>query len=291
MKINIVTFFWSKNLGALIQAFSLKNFIEREFNTEVKFNNYSPNNLIVRERMSQFNSKNLKIIHQVILKKIKLFNWKKKVLKCENPSQKIQEYKDDLYIYGSDEIWNYQNPFFGFDPFFFGKNNIKKKISYATSIGSVNYLKDQKIELVKDYLKNFENISVRDSVTQSFVESCIGNKPEIVLDPCFLINLEEILQKKNNYDFNKKKYILIYGDYFNDEQVKSIKKISKKNNWIIISLSFYNSWADRNIISVDPLDLINFIINSNLVITSMFHGVMLSYKYKSSSGFLKIHIG
>ena len=30
MKINIITFFWSNNLGALIQANSLKDFIQKK---------------------------------------------------------------------------------------------------------------------------------------------------------------------------------------------------------------------------------------------------------------------
>ena len=280
MKINIITFFWSNNLGALIQAYSLKCFVEKELKKITKFNDYLPKNLIKRERNSQLNKKNLKIIHKIFFKKFKLFNWKKQFLNCNYPVEKIKNYYDDLYIYGSDEIWNYQNPFFGFDPYFFGKKNKKKKISYGASIGNTNYQKSENIDQIKVYLKEFEKISVRDLASQEFIQYCIGINPTIVLDPCFLIDIEKIIKKKINYNILNEDYVLIYGDYFNKKQIQIIKHFSKINNWKIISLGFYNSWADRNIISVDPLDLTHFIINSNLVFTSMFHGVMLSYKYK-----------
>ena len=41
-----------------------------------------------------------------------------------------------------------------------------------------------------------------------------------------------------------------------------------------------NKWADYNILDINPNDLIYFIKNSKYIVTSMFHGVMLSYKYK-----------
>ncbi len=280
MKINIITFFWSNNLGALIQAYSLKSFLNTQSSHTIGFNDYSPRNLILRERMSQINRKNIKFLHEVFLKKFKIFYWKKKVLQCNYPTQKIGEYKADLYVYGSDEIWNYQNPFFGLDPFFFGKNNEKKKITYAVSTGNLDYKKDNTKVDLKNYVKNFDDISVRDSESQNFVEYCTGIKPIIVLDPCYLINFEKIFDDKNYLSQMNNEFILVYGDYFNNNQVQNIKKISKINNWKIISVGFYNKWADKNIISLNPLDLVNFFINSKLIFTSMFHGVMLSYKYQ-----------
>ena len=280
MKINIITFFWSNNLGALIQANSLKSFIQKKSNQTVSFNSYSPKNLIIRERMSQINRKNFKVLHKVFFKKLKNFYWKKKIMKCDYPNQKNLIYGDDLYVYGSDEIWNYQNPFFGLDKFFFGKDNEKKKITYAVSTGNLDYKKDQTVENLKTYVKNFDEISVRDYESRKFVEYCSGKKPVIVMDPCFLTNIEENTKINDSLKSEIQGFILIYGDYFNSNQIQDIKKISKNNNWKIISVGFYNDWADMNIISVNPLDLICFFINSKLVFTSMFHGVMLSYKYK-----------
>ena len=279
MKVNIITFYWSNNFGALIQAVSLRKFVENKFNFTVNFNSYLPKKLIIRERMSQINRKNLPKIYQLIKKKIILYNWKKKILNCDNPNQKIDLYRDDLYIYGSDEIWNYQNPFFDYDPYFFGKNNEKIKISYATSVGNAKFLKEEKIQNIKNYLNTFDDISVRDNATFDFVKKCTGKKSSIVLDPCFLVDLNSTF--KNKYiNTHEHKYILIYGDYFNKKQISDIFSYSRKNNLKIVSAGFYNEWADESIVSIDPIDLIYLFINSTLIYTSMFHGVMLSYKYK-----------
>ena len=62
MTINIITFFWSNNLGALIQAFCLKKFLEKECKKSIKFNSYAPKELIERERMSQINKRHLNVL-------------------------------------------------------------------------------------------------------------------------------------------------------------------------------------------------------------------------------------
>ena len=50
----------------------------------------------------------------------------------------------------------------------------------------------------------------------------------------------------------------------------------------LISTGFYNKWSDKNILNCDPNDFIYLVKNSEFVFTSMFHGVMLSYKYKKN---------
>ena len=46
--------------------------------------------------------------------------------------------KNLLSIYGSDAVWNFDNPFFGLDPFF-GRSNKNFKTSYAASFGNISY--------------------------------------------------------------------------------------------------------------------------------------------------------
>ena len=57
MKINIITFHWSNNLGALVQSLCLKKFLNENFKNTIEFNNYLPGRLIKRERNSQINLK------------------------------------------------------------------------------------------------------------------------------------------------------------------------------------------------------------------------------------------
>ena len=284
MKINIITYHWSNNLGALVQSLCLKKFLEENFENSIEFNNYLPERLIKRERNSQINSVNFSFLIQVIQKKINLYFWKKKIANLVVSKKKPVSFNKDIYIYGSDEIWNYTNPFFGFDPYFFCELNNQKKIAYGCSIGNAETkIKSNMIlEKIKKNLDTFKAISVRDQSSFNFVKNLSSLKPNIVIDPCFLSDPEIFLPDRSAYKekFKKKDYILIYGDYFGKNEIQDILNFSKSQNLEIMSVGSINRWANKNIIKVNPTDLIFFIQNSKFVITSMFHGVMLSYKFK-----------
>lgn len=282
MKIKIVTFYWSNNLGALIQSLSLREYLQLNFGYETSFNDYLPKKLILRERMSQISKANSKYIFQLILKKINLYKWKKNIAFLDPPTQK-KTFDKEFYIYGSDEIWNFTNPFFGYDPFYFGENNSNIKIAYAASIGNsdFNKKKEDYHEIVQ-YLRKFKAISVRDQASSNFIQKLINIKPHIVLDPCFL-SLPKIFEgkiSKKYQKFGEQKYFLIYGDYFKNDQIRLIQNFCKIKKIKIISAGYINNWADKNLIDVTPNDLIFFIKNAYQIATSMFHGVMLSYKFK-----------
>ena len=97
---------------------------------KVDFLKYQPKKLIFKEEISPIIKKNpFKFVDGLIRFK-KLRTWKKKnilskpdYIKCENSFSK------NVSIYGSDEIWNFSNPFFGYDDFFFGKYDNSYKIS------------------------------------------------------------------------------------------------------------------------------------------------------------------
>ena len=138
--------------------------------------------------------------------------------------------------------------------------------------------------IVKKSIRSFEKIIVRDENTSNFVDLITKKKPFIACDPSLLFTPKIISGENSNFDYEGKNtnYILIYGIFFSKKQIMEIKNFSKKNNLKIISICYYNLWADKNILSVNPNDFIFLIKNSKLVITSMFHGVMLSYKNKKN---------
>ena len=129
-------------------------------------------------------------------------------------------------------------------------------------------------------METFSAISVRDQNSFELVKDLSSFKPNIVLDPCFLSDPEVLSSDKSTYNekFKKTEYVLIYGDYFNKKEINDILNFGKDQNLKIISVGSINRWANKNIINVNPTDLVFFIKNSKFVITSMFHGVMLSYK-------------
>ena len=76
------------------------------------------------------------------------------------------------------------------------------------------------------------------------------------------------------------KYAFVYGVVFTSDQVLKIRKYCENKKLKILSIGYENQWADKNIIATSPEDFINFIYFSDTVFTSMFHGIMLSVKFK-----------
>ena len=80
MKGGIITYFWSNNIGALIQCISLREFLNKKLPIDFEFENYMPNELVVREKISQTKTYNPVKFIKAYKKNLYLDNWKKKLL-------------------------------------------------------------------------------------------------------------------------------------------------------------------------------------------------------------------
>lgn len=284
MNINIITFFYGNNYGALLQSYYLKKFIEKNFiEKKVSYLDYQPKELIMREEYSPILKKNpIKIINGVS-RFFKLRKWKK--INIKKKPQYIKKFveQNSINVYGSDEIWNFENPFFGYDDFFFGKFDHNKKISYAASFGTVkknNFHKKKIFDEIKTNLKKFSFLSVRDENSWKLLKNEFKLNSEIVLDPTFLI---ENTENKDGLQ-STNKTCLLYGNYFSKTQIDSIIKYCRLNKLKLLSVGYYNKWAKSNI-TINPFEFIRELKNSEMVITSMFHGVQLAVKYKKNFWF------
>jgi len=282
MNIGIITFYWSKNLGALIQSFSLRKFLEElSVKNKVKFINYQQKQIVSREFNSQLKTLNPIKYFKAKKKNRRLIDWKESH-NFPKPSFAPAIFNDDIFVYGSDEIWNFQSSIFYIDKHFFGLNNKKEKVAYAISIGNAKDFNKLDDDIVKN-LKNFKNISVRDNNTFDFVKKFIGSHPQIVCDPSLLL---EIPPKTINLNLSQNSnYTLVYGSYFSKKEINNIKNYAFKNDLKVVSVSYYNIWSDINILDANPNEFVYLIQNAKIVFTSMFHGVILSFKYKKNFWF------
>jgi hypothetical protein len=274
--IEIVTFHKTANYGALLQSLSLKEFVEENTSQNVKMCSYHPKMLTYAEFYRPLITKKIKKFIKILKKNIEIYFWYKEAFK-----EKVVNEKKVLTIYGSDEIWNFQNSYHGYDPYYFGKKNFAPKISYAASIGRSSlveadeYIKDE----IKKYLKQFQSIAVRDTNTKNFIRELTSVDPTIVVDPT-LIHTPKILNEQKFIKLRiNQKYLVVYGTVFSKKQKELILNFSKEKNLMIISVGYYNSWIDKNYLGLNPTNFIDIIKNSFYVFTSMFHGVMFSIKY------------
>lgn len=196
---------------------------------------------------------------------------------CENPPLA------DLYIVGSDQVWNVLYDA-GRDPSFYLEFVKKGKIaSYAASFSYLNIGKNEKERIFK-CLSKFNMISVREYQGQELVLS-MGLDCSWVLDPVFLLSLSEwnILVSKadKSLHIDSEKYLLVY-DFEGNSEIKEFAcryaKIHKLEIYAIID-KYPLLYADKNFTGAGPIEFVKLIAQCQAFVSNSFHGTVFSIMY------------
>lgn len=175
----------------------------------------------------------------------------------------------DLYLAGSDQIWNtiFQN---GRDPAFYldfaPAGSIRA--SYAASFSTEDIVEEWRTP-VKKWLESLDYISVREVSAANIIKDLGLESVVQVMDPVFLLNKRqwEEMCKTEKYE---EPYLLIY-DFDNNENINEFaKKISKERNIRIYSL-FKNSIANKCFTEAGPLEFLNLIRKASYIVSNSFH--------------------
>lgn len=188
----------------------------------------------------------------------------------------------DVYVAGSDQIWNtYSNN--GKEPGYyldFGDDKVKR-ISYAASLAT-NEIADGWSDFVKERVEQFEAVSVRENTGLKILES-VGIKDIcVVLDPVFLLQKEEwclLASKGNLYGLHPNDYLLVYDFLGNDSNlIMFVKNYAAFHGLKIVSVNDFaeREYADFNINTAGPLEFLNLIRNAACVVASSFHATAFS---------------
>lgn len=299
MKIGIITFHASFNYGSMLQAYALQTFLEREghdveiinFRTAkqksmypkpIRFNNYGNVKQNIKRLLFEPNT----ILP--LLKKWSLFDkFLHNRLKITKEYSTVEEliqanFKYDLLITGSDQIWNTDCG--DFSEAYFGNfiNSTIPKIAYAVSMGPHPETKDP--EFYKSEVMNFKAISVREQRTKSFLENNgICDNAQVVLDPTMLLEKEDYLNIINPKPLINKDYVFYYTPFGpNHKVLKEAATIAKEKGLpIICDNSYYvNALKEySNVIpypAVGPEQFLNLIMNAKAVCGESFHLMIFS---------------
>jgi hypothetical protein len=187
--------------------------------------------------------------------------------------------KADVYIAGSDQIWNtnFKN---GTDSSFYLDFGTKesKRISYAASFAT-SKLREGTENFVKTKLANFDAISVRESSGIKLLEK-IGYSGALVCDPVFLIDAE-IWKDHFVNDNLEEKYLLVY-DFDNGKAFQELAlRISKTLGLKIYSL-FNIGYSDLNFHNCGPDTFVSLIGNATCVLSNSFHATAFSLILKKN---------
>lgn len=183
----------------------------------------------------------------------------------------------DYFIAGSDQIWN---PYFKVtskrEYLYFAKP--KQRISYAASIGIQEYSAEL-MDKYRDELGKFSSISVREDTAIDIVKTMCGKEDLLVLDPVMLLDRkrwDEILRKHHTKE-KTRPYIAVYflGELDNPCAIEVID-YAKRRGYSVMNIL---QESRKRPGSIGPLDFVNIIRNSEMVLTDSFHATVFSIIY------------
>lgn len=274
--IGIVTYHDGFNYGAYLQVYALYNTIKIiGFNSVII--NYKNEQLWKNEIKCLFGTKRPFLFIKNLFKYY-AFKKAQKLLNLGDfttDSSVISSSDYKAIIYGSDEIWNFENPLLGIDSFYFGVGiEDVKKISYAPSCGTL-LSKTTFPTKINNSLKSFYAVSARDYNTRDILQGNLSITPPIVLDPTFLYDF-----KPETTHCKEKNFILVYTTGFSRDEQIMIKQIAKETGQKLVSIGYRNSFCDKNIIGIGPFEFLGYYARADYIITSMFHGTIFALKAK-----------
>lgn len=266
-KVATITFHWATNFGAVLQAYALQNCIKSlGFSTEII--DYVPRRVKVLQVVKQL--KNIDI--NSFKKELMLAKFRKRHLIVSNRFASHAALKRcsnayEAIICGSDQVWNQGftlngegGPTLSYFLDFAGENT--RKIAYAISFGT-DKVSDRYINITREYISKFYNISVRENSGAEILKSFDINAP-VICDPTVLLDRQKYYDLLTGFKGTKRDaYIYI----LHRDQLLSSKVAE-----------FVTKYYDENNISQcnDILQWLYYINNAKCVVTNSFHGIMLS---------------
>ncbi|MCM1115060.1 MAG: polysaccharide pyruvyl transferase family protein [Clostridium sp.] len=186
--------------------------------------------------------------------------------------------KADLYIAGSDQIWNTMMNN-GRDPSFYLMFSTDNTVtaSYAASF-SVSEIEQEFKQQVSEQIKTLDYVSVREKSAMNILKDLGIHNGQVVLDPVFLLDRTDWEALSCDVSFDEK-YLLVY-DFEKSEAVKSNSlKYAKEHNLKIYSL-YDNDYCDKSFEDFGPDMFLALIKNASFVLSNSFHATAFSLIYE-----------
>lgn len=295
-KVGIITFHQAINYGAVLQAYALKE-VCNELGYEAHIVNYAENDFEERPRpIHQFyisaNKKAamLKLVRSLMSypgdqKRWKLFyHFRKRFLDesilCTSKEEIIQ-LGYDVYIAGSDQIWNYKITGNCFDPVFFAEMDTNtKQVIYAASSQDTPFPLDMELKFKAMLEKMPPAVGIREKKLADYVYKLTGIQYPIVLDPTLLAG-RRIFDKLPETNRPKKPYILIYQIDSNPASDISVKVLEKrfKCNVYTMTVPRLGSIHGRKGVA-GPEKFLSLLKGADFLVTNSFHGIALSLLFE-----------
>lgn len=278
MKVNIITIHAMHNPGSVLQAFALQEYLSREHDARIIdyrpayfYNEGSRMKLLAKKLLygKAYRSRNRKFLGFVRqnMRLTQTFKTYEALKKAGLTS--------DVWIAGSDQLWNTDFPC-GNDPAFYLKfAETGKKISYATSVGKKT--PDEKnLQVLRENLGDFAELSVREHSTAETMSQLLNRPVAWCCDPVFLLprsRYEAFL-----HDVPSEPYVMVYLAHQCEALDRLVAYYKAQGYRIILAGGVTRRCeCDEHIMDVGPEDFLSLICNAAVVINSSFHATAFSH--------------
>ena len=263
MKVGILTFHMAHNCGAMLQAYALCQSMTAVFSCDC---------LIIDYRLPEIYNKYKAMLqtNHVEPRRLKFDQYMKTALPLTEQVISLSEVRPfDLYIIGSDQIWNpkitqgYKDAYFAKE---FPSNSCC--VSYAASTGT-------RIHDVREFakrLERFKNVSVRESWLQNALAPFLPRGVTWCLDPVLLLGKKQwiaILKRPK-----RKHYILLFSFHMDENKYRSIEVTAEQQGLAIIELITHERGRRQRIVYEDdygPEEWLGYIKNASYIYTDSYH--------------------
>lgn len=309
-KVGIITFVNAGNYGAELQAFA-SQFILNKMGYEAEIINYVfyKNSRHIKTKLSkpQFNFNLKQKLAEFLLPRIQklkaIINKKQSNIRKSRfeefhriNTKFSKEYRTidelylnppqyDIYISGSDQIWN-PDIFSNIEPYFLTfAPKVAKKISYASSFGK-NELSPNVSNKYSTWLKEYYAISTRENIGVKIIND-LNLNAECVLDPTLLLDMEEWQKVEVEQKNIPQNYLLIY-ELISSPYLNTVaKEIAKNKNLKIVRIckDVFVKEKDKNVINIinaGPAQFIYLFSHADYIVTNSFHGTAFSINFNKN---------
>lgn len=302
MKVGILTLHRVKNYGSVLQTYAVSEVLNKKGHTAVVIDYIPermkpwPDLLYVRPDRYTIRGKENKLVKLAfilasILPRAYYYNQFRSFVarRVTTTPKKYYKYEDlcnanfgfDMYINGSDQIWNmdWENDIdraylLGFAP----KDKVRG--SFAASFGK-NKLTEKEIVVMGEYLRKYKYISVRESSGLKILQDMGINYGKHILDPTLMLNKGD-WEKIASPRLIKEKYLLIYQLQPDSDLIKYARKIADAAGLIVADFCRKfkcSAGVDKNLAFRKPEDFLSAIMYADFVVTDSFHCTAFSINF------------
>ena len=275
MEIKIITLHSLFNPGSALQAFALQEYLSKDNNVQI---------IDYRPSYSRYGKSFIKaLVRKILFFRLRLSESKKFnrfMNKFMNLTRTFYSYKSlrkaclnaDLFIVGSDQLWNTDYPCGNDDAFYLDFVKGTKKITYSTSVGK-KIIDEKNLNKIMEFADTFSSIAVREKDTAIQLTKKLERTVTWVCDPVFLLNrnvYESMIVQKPIFD---KTYAFIYLSPKSPMLDILIDYYRSKGLMIVLGGGYNKSRCncDIHLKDMGPLDFLNCIRFAEVVISTSFH--------------------